>query len=707
MIHNTARNLFLILVVLFHCALCADAGAPLKPSPQNEPHAPVDLKEIYKQFALVAAKHPNRLRDLHIELASEPHVAGTPGDARTIARIAKHFRDAGLEVELHEIYPLLSRPINASLTITAPDQVELPLAERGFPEEDPDSVNPPIGWNAFAASGDVEAQLVYVNYGTKADFERLAELGVSCKGKIVIARYGGNYRGYKLKFAEQAGALGVIIFTDPGDSGFVQGKVYPEGGYASDCCIQRGSVLTLGYQGDPLTPGYEATRDAPRLKHEQTLMPRIPSQPIGYAAAREILKRMTGVKAPKEWQGGLGFEYALSCEQLKVRMVVNQAREITKTANVIARLKGSEFPDEMVIIGAHHDAWNHGASDPLCGTIAVIESAYIFGELAKQGIHPKRTLLFAAWGAEEFGIIGSSEWVEKERQALMANAVAYINLDMASMGPQFGASALPSMRSSIVRAAAVVPQAQNPSQTVLEEWSARSPDPARAGWPQIGDIGGGSDHVGFLCHAGVASAGFGGGGSKGVSYHSAYDTLRWYWKVVGGDYEPARMIRDMASMTAADLAFGSQAALDPCEYRWDVIKQLKALTVLGEQRGMLEKGNEGEALETGIHARFKPILIAAEALCQAATQSHAQQSTSTKHMLAVDRAFIDEAGLKGRTWFRSVYAAPDEDSGYAAWPMPRIRRALEVKDDTELTKAIADLTQRLEHATAQLRNAQK
>lgn len=694
--HKTARHFILASLVLVKAVLCANAV---------EPQGGVDLKEIYKDFALVAAKYPDRLRDTHIELASEPHVAGTPGDARTIERISKHFRDAGLEVELHEIYPLLSRPIEASLTITSPVRIELPLVERGFPQEDPDSANPDIGWNAYAASGDVEAQVVYVNYGTKGDFERLGELGVSCKGKIVLARYGGNYRGYKVKFAQEAGALGVIIFTDPGDSGFVQGSVYPEGGYASECCIQRGSVLTLGYQGDPLTPGVEATLNAQRLKEEQTLMPRIACQPIGYVAAREMLKRMTGVKAPKEWQGGLGFEYALTCEQLKVRLVVKQVREVTKTANVLARLIGSEFPDEQVIIGAHHDAWNHGAADPLCGTIAVIESAKIFAELAKQGIRPKRTLVFAAWGAEEFGIIGSSEWVEKERKALIANGVAYINLDMASMGPQFGASALPSMRGSIVRAAAVVPQARNPSQTVLEEWTARSPDPARLGWPQIGDIGGGSDHVGFLCHAGVASAGFGSGGSRGTSYHSAYDTLRWYWKVVGGDYEPARMIMNMASMTAADLAFGSAATLDPCEYRWDLMKQLKALSALGQERGVFEKANPSPQAtdDLDIHADFRPILQAAEELCAAATGLTQKNAASTLKLLAVDRAFVDEEGLKTRTWFKSVYAAPDEDSGYAPWPLPRIRRAIEVKDEKALREGIADLTSRLQQATAGLK----
>jgi N-acetylated-alpha-linked acidic dipeptidase len=467
--------------------------------------AAVDASLAERLNAMVST---DRLRITHMELASEPHVAGTPGDERTIRRLITLFEEAGLETTRHDIWPLLARPVRAEVSIVSPMPRSLAVQENAV-DGDVDSRTSDVGWNAYSGSGVAEGPVVYVNYGTKQDFERLASLGVSCEGKIVLARYGGNYRGYKVKFAQQAGAIGLIIFTDPADGGHVSGPVYPIGGYANECHIQRGSVVTMPFQGDPLTPGREATEDAVRDRVEDAPLPRIPSQPIGYGAAREILAAMRGVAAPKEWQGGLGFEYRLESDGggeagVRVRVEVKQERAVMRTANVIGEIRGTEFPDERVIIGAHHDAWNHGASDPLSGTIAVIEAARVFGALAMEGIKPRRTLVFAAWGAEEFGIIGSSEWVEGNERMLVEGGVAYINLDMASMGPKFGASATPSMHGVILAAAGLVPQSGAAESTVLEDWTGRTaPRPGLGRRPAIGNIGGGSDHVAFIARAGV------------------------------------------------------------------------------------------------------------------------------------------------------------------------------------------------------------
>jgi N-acetylated-alpha-linked acidic dipeptidase len=646
--------------------------------------AAVDASLAERLNAMVST---DRLRVTHMELASEPHVAGTPGDERTIARLMNLFEEAGLQTRRHDIWPLLARPVRVEVSIVSPTVRSLAVRENAA-EGDVDSRTADVGWNAYSGSGVAEGPVVYVNYGTKQDFERLASMGVSCEGKIVLARYGGNYRGYKVKFAQQAGAAGVIIFTDPADGGHVSGPVYPVGGYANECHIQRGSIVTMPFQGDPLTPGREATEDAVRDRVEDAPLPRIPSQPIGYGAAREILAAMRGVAAPKEWQGGLGFEYRLESDGageagVRVRLAVEQERAVMRTANVIGEIRGTEFPDQRVIIGAHHDAWNHGASDPLSGTIAVIEAARVFGALAMEGIKPRRTLVFAAWGAEEFGIIGSSEWVEGNERSLIEGGVAYINLDMASMGPRFGASATPSMHGVILAAAGLVPQAGAAESTVLEDWTARtSPRPGMGRRPAIGSIGGGSDHVAFIARAGVACAAFGSGGSAGQSYHSAFDTLPWYWKVVGADYEPAAMVTRMAMMTAAAYAYEAMPPVSPGEYARVGMESLAGATKA--------------AAEAGLDAsRLEALKVAILELALAVRDERADVASA----MAMDRAWLlPEGGLERRPWFRNAFASPDENSGYGAWVFPLLQAAIERKDGAEWERACARTLERIEAA---------
>ena len=637
--------------------------------------------------ALNAHPTPESLRTWHDLLAQETHVAGTAGDARTIERLAAAFGEMGLEVEVHEIWPLLCEPVSAALEIVAPERVVLEIAERVLPEDPATAESAAFGWNAYGGSGDVTGRVVYANQGTKGDFEKLAGMGVDVRGAIVFARYGGNYRGYKAKYAEEAGAAGLVIYTDPGDSGYAKGLAYPEGGYASDCCVQRGSVLTMAYQGDPLTPGVEATLEAERIGVERAGLPRIPVQPIGYGAAREVLGRMTGAAVPEGWQGGLPFTYRVEGgEALRVRLMVEQVRRVRRTANVVATLRGAIFPDEMVIVGCHHDAWNHGAADPLCGTIALMESARAFAAEARAGRPPARTVVFAAWGAEEFGIIGSSEWVEANRERLRRHAVAYINLDMAAMGTNFGASASPSLRGVIEAAAGDVPQPGDAEgRTVAAVWPGT-----------FGDLGGGSDHVGFLCHAGVPSCALGGSGGRGWSYHSAYDTLAWYRKVVGPGYESALMVTRMTNAVASRLADSRIVPLEASAYSPDAVRVLKALTARGLEIGAFGKMDGGE----GVAAAFAPIVGAAadaerraaaamERLAAAGPMDEGAAARANAAILGMERAWLDEAGLPGRRWFANLYAAPDETSGYAAWILPELARAVEMRDAGAIEAGVA------------------
>ena len=522
--------------------------------------------------------------------------------------------------------------------------------------------------------------VVYANYARAEDFQTLGSLGIDCTGKVVIARYSGNYRGLKAKFAEEAGAAALLIYIDPADSGYAKGIPYPEGGWQTDTCIQRGSINTLDYPGDPLTPGREATREAQRLPESEVALPRIPVQPIGYGAAQQILIRMNGPGVPEGWQGGLPLAYRVEGgEHLRVRVRVDQRREIVPTANVIATIEGATHPDEWVVIGCHHDAWGFGASDPTCGLISLLECSRAFVERAGAGERPARSILFCAWGAEEQGIIGSTEWVEGRVEELRARVVAYINLDMASMGPDFSAGASPVLRSVIAEAAARVPQARDPQRTVLDAWMSRGVSPDNPGQPVCGDLGGGSDHVGFLCHAGIPSAALACGGSPGSAYHTAFDTLRWYRQTVGEDYEPALMIARMTCATAGLLSERGGLAYDlglNAAFTRRVLDEL-APSIPAEHQGAVERVRVRCADLADVWGVFVGVREGGNLGDDAPTR-----------LLGVENFWAERDG-RDRAWYRNIAVATDPVSGYGTWTLPQVRAA--VRDGVGLGEALRDL----------------
>ncbi|MBL9031038.1 MAG: M20/M25/M40 family metallo-hydrolase [Phycisphaerae bacterium] len=690
------------VVIVAALAACSAAIAqPASPRDGLE-HWPPAERAAFAALdrTLVETPRADRLLAWHQLLGEEPHVAGSEGDARVIEKIENAFREMGLEVQRHEFWALLAKPVAAELEIVGTPPVRLSVREDMLMQDAPSRhPNQNFGWNAYSGSGEVEAEVVYVNYGTKADFARLRAMGVETTGRIAIARYGGNFRGYKAKFAEAAGCVGLIIYTDPADSGYAKGIPYPEGGYSNSSCIERGSLSTLGYAGDPLTPGVEATRDAKRLDEREIDLPRIPVQPIGYGSAAKIMERMTGAGVPEGWQGGLPFAYRLTGgDGLRVRLKVEQTRAIVPTANVIATLRGTTEADKKVVIGCHHDAWGCGAADPLAGTIALMESARAFAEAAKAGHRPRRTLVFAAWGAEEFGIIGSTEWVEANRDNLIAHGVAYFNLDMASMGPNFAASGSPSLRRVLFAAAGVVPQARAKApRTVLDDWLSRAADERFPGMPRVGSLGGGSDHIGFLCHVSVASASISAGGSRGNAYHSTYDTLPWYWKVVGEDYEPALLVTRMTTAAAARLAYAPLLPLDPSDYGPEAQRHLSDLGKRAVELGLWSRENEPAWMaRLGSRAeayRARALAVRGDLLAALDSGRLSGQGLAgvNRLLMAGDRAFLDEDGMPGRPWFRSLFVANDEDSGYASWMLPGLRRAIEQKDPAAAEEAAGRL----------------
>lgn len=625
---------------------------------------------------------PARLREMHETLASEPHRAGTPGDERVIRLIASHFDQLGLEVEVHRFDAYLPEPGTAHLELVSPVRRALETREAGVEgDEYSQRAGRSLGWNGYSGTGDVTAGVVYVNRGTLEDFAALRDMGVSVRGKIAIARYGGNFRGYKAKYAEEAGAVGLIIYTDPGDSGYARGPMWPEGGWANEWYIQSGSILTLDYAGDPLTPGAEATPDAPRLDPAEVDLPRIPVQPIGWGAAQEILSRLDGAGVPDEaWQGALPFPYRVTGDEVLVRLSVTQPRRIVRSANVIGTLRGVSDPDATVLIGAHHDAWEYGAHDPLSGTIAVLEAARVFAELTNAGSPPARTLKFCAWGAEEYGIIGSTEWVEANEDELMRGAVAYFNLDAASGGLRLGASASPSLKELIASAADGVASPASEGASAFEEWSERG--------VRFGDLGGGSDHVGFYTRVGVPSAGIGARGASGSSYHSVYDNLAWYQRTVGDDYASAALVTKVTAVCAARLANASLLAVDLTAYGVDALRHAE--------------GIEKRASELGVSVDLSQLRAASETFAHnaAEAQEHLREAVSDGRLdgaalsgvnsllRSFERLWLAPEGLSGRPWYRNLFASSDPTSGYAAWMLPEIRAAVEARDEEAARDAV-------------------
>ncbi|MEM9066375.1 MAG: M28 family peptidase [Planctomycetota bacterium] len=646
---------------------------------------------------------PVQLRHWHDLTSSVVHHAGSPGDEIVIDNIAAAFEAMGLVVERHEFWAYLGEPSEASVSIVQPVELDLPTKESPV-EGDPYSLDAdhPGGWNAYSASGVAEADVVYVNHGRKQDFEALAAAGVSLDGKIAIARYGGNFRGYKAKFAEEAGAAGLIIYTDPANDG--RGDPWPIGGWANSTSIQRGSLKTLPYAGDALTPGVEATRRADRLNPLAIALPRIPVQPIGWGAAREILSRMSGASVDElgldDWQGGLGFEYRVEGgPDLVVRLEVDQDKSIVRTENVIGYLRGTSEPEKLVVVGSHHDAWGYGASDPGAGTICVLEAARLLSQRGPM----RRTIAFAAWGAEEHGIVGSTEWVEGRRAALERDAIAYINLDGAATGPSLRVSASPPLLPVIAHAANSVRGygEEFGGVTLYEQWAGR--EFGVLGGEPVGDLGGGSDHVGFLCHAGIPSAGLFGRGADGVSYHTMYDNLAWYRATVGEDYESARMITELSAALLRRLASEPVLPLDPSRYGVDARRHLLSARAIAEEKGL---SSHRLAELDRLVERAGEVRDALDDVLNRARES-GQTEAVNEMIIAADRAWIDPEGLPERPWYRNLFAAPDQDSGYAAWMLPALRYAID-RDDAEAfdqaVEAYDEVFDRLLAVAARLRS---
>ena len=686
-----AALLLLGVAPLLAAALAVRPGTAPAPTPQDPTLTGFTAARTAAQLACEARflelPRSESFREHLRTITENPHPAGSAAQVRVGEYIAGAMERAGLEVTRHpyDVYlPELTDDVEVH--IVTPVAMQLSNREPALPEDrfsgHPDLLN---GWNAFSGSGDVTAEVVYANYGRREDYLALDSMGVSVAGRIVIARYGGNFRGYKVKFAEERGAAGVIMFNDPGFAGL---DAYPDGPMMSGQTIQRGSVLTLPWTGDPLTPFVPALpldgdTQVERLDPAEVPFHTIPVLPIGYAAAAEILSRMTGRDTPPGWNVAMELDYRMTGgPELTVRVRVNQPRKLTRATNVVGTVRGSEFPDEWFILGAHYDPWAFGAIDPNGGTAMLLTLADALGELLRedQGCRPLRSIMIAHWDAEEYGIIGSTEWVEQFREELEANAIAYINADGAVSGENFGSSSSPSLKGQIIEATKAV-RYPGTGERLYDWWLARAPEDAEE--PVLGNLGGGSDHVGFYTHAGVPSGALSSGNPGGV-YHSNYDNFAWYERFGDSDFIYGPMIARADGVLALRFANADILPYDVVRYAADTRTHVGTLHRIAEARGLKVDFSQLVGATRELDEAAAALVEARERWLDSGEVDADRAEAVNRALIGLEKAWLNDRGLQGRPWSRSIYVSPDPFSGYASWMLPGLRYEIETDDRADL-----------------------
>ena len=707
-------------------ALAAATLAPTPTTPNRAPHDPFPQDPILTGFTDARATTQLACEARFLELprsdafrehlrtiTANPHPAGSAAQVRVGQYIAGAMEGAGLDVTNHpyDVYlPELTDDVEVH--IVTPVQVQLSNREPALPADrfsgHPDLLN---GWNAYSGSGDVTGEVVYANYGRREDYRALDSIGIELAGRVVIARYGGNFRGYKVKFAEERGAAGVIMFNDPGFSGL---DAYPEGPMMSGQTIQRGSVLTLPWTGDPLTPFVPALPldgdvQVERLDPAEVPLHTIPVLPIGYEAATEILSRMTGPDTPPGWAAGMELDYRLTGgPELTVRVRVNQPRKLTRAINVVGTLRGSEFPDEWFILGAHYDPWAFGAIDPNGGTAMLLTLAEALGQLVRENeeCRPRRSIMIAHWDAEEYGIIGSTEWVEQFRDELEANAIAYINADGAVSGENFGSSSSPSLKGQIIEATKAVTY-PGTGERLYDWWLDRAPDGAEE--PGLGNLGGGSDHVGFYTHAGVPSGALSSGNPGGV-YHSNYDNFAWYERFGDSEFIYGPMIARADGILALRFANADVLPYDVVRYATDTRTHVETLYSVADQRGLTVDFSRLVASTGELDDAAAALVEARESWIASGDVDPGRAEAVNRALIGLEKAWLNDRGLQGRPWSRSIYVSPDPFSGYASWMLPGLRYELETDDRADLpgwervyVGAVGELAARMREVAAMMK----
>ena len=701
-----------------------------------------------------AIPKPDNMRAYMKHLSAFPHHVGSPYDKANAKWILSKFKEFGLDAHIETFYVLFPTPKERKVEMVAPSHFVATLREPAVPVDptsDQHSKQLPT-YNAYSIDGDVTAPLVYVNYGVPADYKKLASMGISVKGAIVIARYGHSWRGIKPKVAAEHGAVGCLIYSDPRDDGYFDGDVFPKGAFRPLEGVQRGSVMDIvQYSGDPLTPGVGATKDAKRLPLKDVkVFTKIPTLPLSYGDAKPLLDALKGPVVPPDWRGALGMTYHVGPGPVKVHLVVKSNWDVKPIYDVIAKIPGSAYPGEWIIRGNHHDAWVNGAQDPISGQAPLIEEARSFGELLKQGWKPKRTIIYCAWDGEEPALLGSTEWAEEHASELEEHAAVYVNTDSNSRGylVMSGSHTLQKFINGVAK------DIQDPEKHISvwqRDWDLRirlAKTPAeRQALRQstdlkIGALGSGSDYTVFLDHLGIASLDLSyGGESGGGIYHSIYDDFYWYTHFDDTHFVYERALAQTVGTAVMRLADAEILPLDYSEFTGTIrsyVDQLKNLLTQEQveskeldteiKEGVFTATSDPEKtyvppkpeamppflnfapLDNGVAAleqsteHYQAVLKKAESNGGAAL-AHASLAKVNHQIMKTERKLITPEGLPGRPWYRHELYAPGVYTGYGVKTLPSVREAIEQRQWGEAGKQIVIVGKVLENEASAVDSA--
>jgi N-acetylated-alpha-linked acidic dipeptidase len=710
----------------------------------NDTHALEELKKEKAFDDLISRENIGRAIR---ELSAVPHNVGSAGSKEVAEKIQQKFREYGFDVRMDVYQVLFPTPAIRVLEMTGPQSYQALLKEPAL-KEDASSGQPgqiPT-YNAWSADGDVSAELVYVNYGLSADYEQLARLGIDVKGKIVIARYGQSWRGIKPKIAQENGAIGCIIYSDPKDDGYYQGEVYPKGPYKNEYGVQRGSVMDMVvYPGDPLTPGIGATPDAKRYPshNDAPNLLKIPVLPISYHDAKPLLEALDGPVAPENWRGALPITYHTGPGKTTVHLQVKSEWKLVPCYDVIAMIRGSEYPDEWVIRGNHHDAWVYGAQDPISGQASMLEEAKAMGTLIKSGWKPRRTIVYCAWDGEEPALIGSTEWAEDHAELLQKNTVVYINSDENGRGflNAGGSHALEGMVDEVAKG---IPDPQT-GVSLYERLKARLVTTAASPYLakemmetkslRLEALGTGSDFSPFLQHLGIPALNLGFSGEENSGdYHSIYDSYDNFIRFIDPGFYYSAALSKMAGHTTMRMLDAERL---PFDFRI-LCNRIKSYTT--ELQNLMASLRESTSIDNEI-IRKKYLVLAADTsipffpaaakpevpyidfsslenaiaslgksadhafgLMENKGLNAAQTDNLNRHLYRAEQELLLEQGLPLRPWYKHVLYAPGYYTGYSVKTLPGIRESIEHRNfqqaETEIRRAAGSINKLAEYLAA-------
>jgi N-acetylated-alpha-linked acidic dipeptidase len=646
-------------------------------------------------------------------MTAEPHHTGSPYEIKLADYVSDQLKSFGFDVSRHEYDVLIPWPGERRIDIVAPEPVQLQVEEETLPG-DTWAAMPGIlpAYNAYSPSGDVTGDVVYVNFGIPADYETLQRLGVDVKGKIVLARYGGSWRGIKPKVAAEHGAIGCIIYSDPHEDGYFQGDAYPSGPFRGPGMIQRGSVMDMPrYPGDPSTPDRPSKPGVERLPLDRIeTFAAIPVQPMSYRDATEILTRLTGPVAPDGWRGALPLTYHIGPGPARVHMALHMDYGQRRLIDVAGRLTGAIAPDEWIIVGSHRDAWTFGASDSVSGHVSMMSVARAMGQMMRDGWKPRRSIVFVSWDGEEQGLLGSTEWVEDLATELKAKAAVYVNRDAGAGGLNFNASAVHSLTPFVHELAQSI-QPAGSTKTLYQGWLERlreqaAPNDPPIRTPAVGALGSGSDYTGFLDHLGIASLdmGLNGRGGDGT-YHSTYDNPSWFKKFIDPSFSHSVLAAQVTGLALLRLADADTLPLDYesygrqiLEYLGEIEQQATKASPGGAKRvdfAALRKAADDFAKAGGaVRARTESLL--------GGTPSPSALADINRRLMLAERDLIEPAGLPDRPWYRHVIYAPGLYTGYGVKTIPGVREAVDAGNYARAAEQAQIVVRALQRATRTL-----